>query len=458
VISDIFAVPIIDKYLIYAPLHSLATLVDRRGAISLRRAILEADYCPPATIEALLSTLRSPGSAAPQPRIGPINDPYFLGLIPTRLCNLSCLYCDFAGSRQPGSIMKLTTAQEAIEAYFQLARQSDLQEVEVHFFGGEPFFAENVVHFAVAYAESRAQELGLRVRFEATSNGVYNPERCRWIADYFDTIVLSLDGPEDIQEGQRPAKNGRKTAQTVIRNARILSEGPVELVIRSCVTQATVNRLPEIASWIASEFIPSTVCFEALTPSILSKKAGLYPPDPWDFARNFILASDILEEAGIETALSTVVLHNLRTSFCPVGQDALIISPDGSIDACYLMQDDWKRAGLDMHLGWLKDGKFQIDPKAVRRVRNNSVYDKPLCTACLCHYHCAGGCHINHSVAHSGGAYDSLCLQTRLITIASLLKRLGQDSLMHTWLDDRRALEISAWQSTDLLTSRGFFE
>ena len=453
-ISDIFAVPIIDKYLIYAPLHNLASLVDQRGAISLRNAILETDYQPPASVEPLLAILRLPGHSVPQPRTGPIKNPYFLGLIPTRLCNSSCLYCDFAGNRQPGSTMGLKTAKEAIEAYFQLARQSDLPWVEVHFFGGEPFFAENVVHFAVAYAELRAQELGLRVRFEATSNGIYRADRCRWIANYFDTIVLSLDGPEDIQERQRPANSGRKTAQTVIRNAKILSEGPVELVIRSCVTQATVSRLPEIASWIAGEFLPGTVCFEALTPSVLSKEAGLHPPDPWDFARNFILASEILEKAGIETTLSTVVLHNLRTSFCPVGQDALIISPDGAIDACYLMQADWKRAGLDMRLGWLKEGKFQIDSEAVARVRNNSVYEKQLCTACLCRYHCAGGCHINHTVARSGGVYDSLCLQTRLVTIASLLKRLGQESLMHTWLNDRQALETSAWQPTDLLTAR----
>jgi hypothetical protein len=38
-----------------------------------------------------------------------------------------------------------------------------------------------------------------------------------------------------------------------------------------------------------------------------------------------------------------------------------------------------------------------------------------------------------------------------MITIAGLLKRLGQTELAETWLTDREAMELSAWQSTDEL-------
>jgi uncharacterized protein len=447
-VIDVFSVPIGDRRLVYAPLHRLAALVDRHGAEQIR-AGLQTEAPAHEAVAPILERLRSAGSAPPKRREGPLEDPLFLGLIPTRGCHLGCRYCDFPASPSGNPVMGLRLARETIDAYLDLLSSSGRDRGEVHFFGGEPFDAEEVVHFAVEYASARAAELGIAVRFEVTTNGAYSAGRCEWIADHFDSVVLSLDGPPDIQDRHRPTLTGRGSSGVVQRSARILSDGSCELILRACVTQETVGRMEEIAIWMSHGFVPGAVCFETLIPTPRSDAAGLGPPDPWSFARGFLLAARILASAGIAAAMSTADTGSCRAYLCPVGRDALIVSPDGGIDGCYLPRDSWR--GLDLSLGSVRAGRLDVDAEALQRVRGNSVLDKPLCADCLCRYHCAGGCSVGHITDRPPGEYDATCIQTRLVTIGRLLDQLGCQETVDEWLADKPALEASALQASDRL-------
>lgn len=479
---DIFAVPVVDQILIHAPLHDLVALVNPPAAAQLRAAIGGADIAASPAIEPLLDHLRSAGQPAPASRTGAIEDPLFLGIIPTRGCNLACVYCDFAAPETHHRTMEFSLARGVIDAYLRLVADSGGGQARVQFFGGEPFFAPEVVQFVVEYAGLRSAELGLAVEFEATTNGIFSPSQCRWIADHFDTVVLSLDGPAEVHDLHRPASSGRGTFGPVVRNAQMLSESAVNLVIRACVTEASVSRMPDFAAWLAWTLRPSTVCFESLSGSPRSAASGLAPPDPWRFAQMFIRAAHILEPFGIDVILSTADIDARHVTFCPVGKDALIVSPDGSIDACYLLEHDWRRRGLDMHLGQARPAPpstgrstnstecgtdrpgrmpvapepgpltvLDVDPAAVQRVRAMNVDHRPLCADCLCRFHCAGGCHVHHDTSAAPGQFDNLCIQTRLVTIARLLMRLGRSDLADAWLADQAAMEASVWQSSDRL-------
>jgi uncharacterized protein len=367
---------------------------------------------------------------------------------------MACRYCGFAISPDSSLAMSLETARSAVNAYLKLLCEAGQSLADIHFFGGEPFFAPEVVHFIVPYARSRAAELGLTVRFEATTNGSYGKSRCQWIADHFDTIVLSLDGTADIQDYLRPSPGGAGTYDIVAQSARIFSEGDVKLVLRACVTEDTAGRLPEIAGLIVQNFRPDTVCFETLTPSPKSLSAGLAAPDPYLFARNFHAAAGILEAAGIEAVHATAVVSTNRVTFCPVGQDALIVSPDGSVDGCYLLAEEWQQQGLDMHLGRLDPAEetLLIDSQALQRLRRLSdVRHKSLCQNCFCQFLCAGGCHVHHDTTGRPGSYDALCRQTRITTIVALLKRLEQGDITEAWLADQSALAVSAEHRNDRL-------
>jgi len=444
---SVFSIPVGNKFLLYAPLHSFAALVNQQAVAEVRRNLL-APLSPSRFIE----TIKMPDEVPPHARDGAL-DPLFLGIIPTRSCNLDCKYCDFAAPKHSSPVMDVALARDAINSYLVLKQSSGASKAEIQFFGGEPFYAEEVVRFSVEYATRRAAELGLQVHFEVTTNGMYRSDLSHWIAENFNAVVLSLDGPKDIQDQLRPARNGKSAFDRVFATAKMISQGSAELILRSCITKQTVNRMQEIAIWFCEQFNPSTVCFETMVPSELSAKAGLEPPDPWEFAQNFFLASEYLAEHNIMAVHATAETHTCRTSFCPLGKDALIVSPDGSIDACYLLQESWERRELDLHLGQMEGGNMNLPFSAIVRARNLNVESRSLCKNCFCRYHCAGGCYVNHDTSAFPGQYDALCIQTRILTIINLLKRLDQGDTLAEWLADRKLMEVSVLQPMDRLYS-----
>lgn len=404
----------------------------------------------------VIDTLKSRAVSPPMPRQGRF-EPAFLGLIPTRDCNLACEYCNFVTGGEREAVMSRETVRDAVAWYLDVVAQSGAQAAEVHFFGGEPFCAEEVVDFAFHAARLRAAEIGCTVRFEVATNGTFDEKRCRWVADSLDNVILSLDGPAEIQDRYRHRRGGQGSFESVARNARILSEGVAELSFRVCVTAETVDKVPEIAAWLCKDFFPTSVCFEPVQPTRQSEAAGLIPPDPLRFAQSFIQAAWILEDHGVDAVYAAADIQARRVSFCPVGSDAAIVSPDGGVSACYLLRRDWESTGLDLRLGQLEHGSITLDRDGVASARSLNVWNKPFCADCFCKWHCAGGCHVNHALPSVPGAYDRLCIQTRIIALRNVLKAMGRDDLTPALLADANALESVVWQAPDtMVTARGW--
>lgn len=308
-----------------------------------------------------------------------------------------------------------------------------------------------MVDVAVHRARARAAEAGLTPRFEVATNGLFDEGRCRFVGDYFDTVVLSLDGPEAVHNRHRPRKGGRGSYDTVARNARLLAQMPVELCLRICVTQDTVGSLETITHWLCQTFRPSAIAFETLQPTPESEAAGLRPPDPWELAVRCVRASSLATSLGVTPVYAAASIEAVRHSFCPVGRDTLIVSPDGRVSACYLPQREWTKRGLDLNLGQLDGrGRMHLDPAALERVRNLTD-SPPRCRHCLARWHCAGGCHVNHAYPECPDTYDAFCIQTRIITACRLLEELGGREAVQRLLDHRPALERLALHISDHL-------
>jgi uncharacterized protein len=449
--SHVFTIPVVDQFLVYAPLHDLAALVNRAALLDLKRALLTGQRAEDGELGALCSALRADCAPPPTPKSGPL-DPAFLGLLSTRQCNLACRYCGFVPSDDLPHTMDLELVRDVIEWYMAGVRESGYSQAEIHFFGGEPFYAPEVLDLAVHLARLRAQAFGSTVRFETATNGVFGEARCRWAADHLDTIVLSLDGPADIHDAHRPYRDGRGSYEIVDRSARILSEGACDLYIRSCVTDETAHRMPEVAAWFCQHYRPQGVCFEPVQPMETPRGSSFRPPNPFAYTRYFFEAAEILERSGIEPVYASADIHAQRVSFCPVGQDAVIVSPDGSLSACYLLEDEWQARGMDLHLGSVDgEGRVELDADALASTRRLNVWNKPACDKCFCRWHCAGGCHVNHPLSDTPGGYDRLCHQTRLIAVRSLLKSMGRQDLIRQLAQDDSALRRAACQTSDRL-------
>ena len=440
--SFIYVVLVRDRWLVYSPLHRVSALVNQAAVRELR------SHQGSGRLAELASQLHRDPERAPQPREGSVR-PQFLGLIPTRACNLRCVYCGFGAVQASSERMAPGLAVKAVNWMGEHAQRLEQQTLEVHFFGGEPFAAGEVMDVAVHRTRAVAAQRGLLPVLEVATNGVYREDLARFIGDYFDSVVLSFDGPREIHDRRRPRGDGRGSFEAVARTAHLLSQSPTELCFRICVAQDNVERLAEIVAWFSEEFQPSTIDFETLQPTPESRQAGLEPPDPYAFAVQYFRARRTAAQKGVEPNYAAALTGTPRLSFCPVGHDALIASPDGRISACYLPEREWQERGLDLHLGWLSEN-LELDTQAVGRVRR-LVAEKPRCERCFCRFSCAGGCHVHHSFPNCSKRYEDFCIQTRLITACSLLCELDQEPLAAEVMENRPAMEALALQASDRL-------
>jgi len=447
-LREIFLIPVKDKVLLHAPLHGLSAIINPTGAHLLRSALNGEKHQLPASYQNLVNIL-SEEVQPPEPRSGELQEPRFLGLLPTRDCNMCCRYCDFPVSKDRSlPAMSKDNCQEAIDTYFSFLLTNAIKQASIHFFGGEPFTAPELVFFAAEYAREKARYLDLSLHLEASSNGLVDKEFALWVSETFDCVVLSLDGKQPIQDYQRPARGSEDAFQTIVETGKILSDIPCNLILRSCITQESLSELFETVRWMAENFIPDTICLEPMSESERSNLNQLHPPDPWQFARTFIEAERFLRKRDIGCMLSTADLSLTTVSSCPVGHDALIMSPNGEINACYLPESSWLNKGKDMHLGRITKGNFEIPQDNLDRVRSYELGKQSLCKNCFCRYHCAGGCHVNHPSEGESGSYDEVCIRTRLVTIGKMLLNMNQKMILEEWLNDDHTLENTAlWEN-----------
>jgi len=446
VLDDVYVVPLVDRWLLHSPLRSTTAIVNTAAVRELKKA--DPDLV---RLGALSSLIESPPSDPPRPMRGPLK-PDFLGIVPTRRCNLNCLYCGFGAANASSSDLDPQLAVSAVDWMIEQARKNNAEGVDIHFFGGEPFVAPEVVDVVVHRARARSAERGLNCRFEADTNGIFDETRCRFIGDYFDSVVLSFDGPEDVHNRQRPAKGGDGSFETVSRNAVYLSRSPAELCLRVCVTSLNVKRLGSIAHWFCDQFHPAVINFEPLKPTTMSDRAGLQVPDPWEFAVRYIEAYRVASRFGVRVVYAAAAIERIQYTFCPVGRDTLIVSPDGTLSACYSLPEEWKAAGLDLTMGHLSAaGKMVLDQSAIEKMRNIPA-QRNRCRRCFAQWHCAGGCHLMNHRTNRGEDYDDFCTQTRLIAAYLLLDRLGDEESLQKMVRSRRAAEVLALVASDRLS------
>jgi uncharacterized protein len=449
--DDIYALPIGRHHLVYAPLHCAMALVNPTALEVVKRWRMGVAVPGPrcADMDDLIRRLDGPPSQ-PAGRSGDF-DPIFLGIIPTRACNLACRYCNFGARQASDANLDIGQACAAVEWMARQAVRRGRTHLDIHFFGGEPFMAGDVIDAVVHRARAIAAEQNLMPRFEVATNGVFNESRAGFVGDYFDTVVLSCDGFQSWHDRQRPMAGGAGSFEKVQQTAARLSRSTADLCLRICVTRENLDQLEPFTHWFAQTYGPAIINIETLKPTANGRANGLSPPDPFEFAVHCVKACRSIEALGIEAIYAAADITAVKQTFCPVGNDAAILSPDGRISSCYLLERQWQARGLDMNIGrQANGGAIAIDPEAVNRLRN-LVTQKPRCRHCFCRWTCAGGCHVSETCPGGPENYTDFCVQTRIVTACFLLDRLGLPDATDNLLADKNAMHRLAFQKDDTL-------
>lgn len=142
----------------------------------------------------------------------------------TQNCNLRCSYCPYTRmNKQQRGFSSNTMTKEIGEMAIDFLREhsSDNEKVTIGFYGGEPLINFKLIQHLTQYAKSAL--LGKKVSYTITTNGtLLTPRILKFLHENDCSLLLSIDGPENIQNKNRFFANGKGSFARVYENLRKL--------------------------------------------------------------------------------------------------------------------------------------------------------------------------------------------------------------------------------------------
>lgn len=396
--------------ILYAP---LASLIARANESAVAAALAFAK--DPGSIEdmtdderSVVQTLGERGffthRAYPRHEVG--FRPAQVTLFPTNNCNLRCSYCyafggEGGGNGEPLRRMDLRVAQRAIDLIARNAKERAAEGENIRNFlvsihgNGEPFCAFDLIQKIVWYGQDMAEELEIPVVFNAATNGVLSEEQLDFVIANFHSVNISFDGLPAFQNANRPMAGGRGSFGQVDHTMRRLVEAGVDFGIRTTVTAAMVDSMPEIVAFVADNypgieqlhFEPVWECGRCLTSTDTMPSAEV-------FTKRYLESLEVARERGVRLVFSGARQDMLVDTFCKVSSGSFTVTPTGDVTACYEVSyasDPRSKRFFFGHFDHELDD-FVFDQKVLDELSKLNVHNIRFCDDCFCRWHCAGDC------------------------------------------------------------------
>jgi len=323
--------------------------------------------------------------------------PRKLTIFPTTSCNLRCTYCYARGGARPRNV-DLGQCRAAIDFYTeQLAGSSDDPSerpsagLSLHG-GGEPTSVFSLVREIVRIFKESADARGLRSHVSVVSNGTFGPEILEWILSEKIGVSLSLDGIQEVQDRNRPFRNGRGSYELVAGNAAALVRDGREVAVRATVTGEDVIHMRSAVE-LARELGLASIHFEPVSICGRAEDSRVAECDPDDFAATLLDCFSKGLEYDVDVGYSGLrCLDQFLGRFCSACGDNFCLTPEGHISTCYevLEQDD--PAARVFFIGQVDRGEVRIDNGSVEHLRTRVADNMHACGSCFLRMNCAGDC------------------------------------------------------------------
>lgn len=143
----------------------------------------------------------------------------------TRDCTLNCSYCYTSGKyADPGarqSHMSKETCLKAVDFFCQGSRNSS--EPVICFYGGESLLKFDLMKEAVRYVKRKYDPD--KYNFNITTNGtILDKEIIDFFAENDFRVLISIDGPQRIQDRYRVSRDGKGSFHRVMENLAFLKQ------------------------------------------------------------------------------------------------------------------------------------------------------------------------------------------------------------------------------------------
>jgi uncharacterized protein len=265
------------------------------------------------------------------------------------------------------------------------------------FFGGETLLNFPVLKAALAYARTRAGELGKVVDFSLTTNAtLLRPEIIDFLLENDVGITISIDGPKEVQDRFRVFANGMGSYDVVLPRIKELLRrhrgrpvgARVTLTSAGLDVVSIFRHLTEEVGFHEVGFAPVTTAPQrghALSEGGFDGMLDQFRTLAAEFL-SFALADRPHGFSNVKDTLAEIHKGVAKAWPCGAGLGLLGVATDGEVALCH------RFAGSSGHrLGHVREGIDREQQAAF--LDENHIAEKTDCHRCWARPLCAGGCY-----------------------------------------------------------------
>ncbi|MEU9851995.1 radical SAM protein [Streptomyces sp. NPDC047974] len=369
----------------------------------------------------------------------------------TNVCNLACAYC-FAEGGDYGRITEAMGEHSVAWIFdFIATHAAPGQRVRFEFFGGEPLANLPVIRTICERARGIAERDGTRFLHRVSTNlTLLPPGTTDLFREYGFIVSVSIDGGRQVQDANRPSKNGKGSYDRILRNLRrVRAECGDAVTLVARMTIATAE--PRLKDSVRDLWRLDLFDHFQIYPGVYPVRTGTTVPvaltlgdrtlsEPQGGIRyiNHFLQPGIVEQfkefladyphlfdpgnrfQGVleyERTVQMISEGAAALAFCSGGRTYYTHSPDGSVSPCHRLVGD---EGFDVGTG--ERGITREHPEWRR-----SVDEHPVCGGCWARYLCGGGCRQeNHVATGDLNTLNTESCQYQLMLAEEVVKMLAR--------------------------------
>jgi radical SAM protein with 4Fe4S-binding SPASM domain len=324
--------------------------------------------------------------------------------LPTNDCGLGCKYCFSGAQPKKFGAIPWEIAKAAIDLGTRNAVLNRMRtgygELAIRFFGGgEPTEYWESFSSIVEYARASAKKSNVNVLIATITNGQVDEEHYEWFRNNIDEMSVSMDGPPEIQNAQRPTAEGKDSFDKSWKFLSTMDAMKKNIkAIRVTVTAETVGRMDEIARFFWDNLSRGYhVQFEPVYFSEVGRQ-NTKMPGGLDFVNGFRRVEEMeryrhskgWRHGSAETATKPLSIR--LGAYCDSLEGrGLFVTPDGYLSLCTeisVVEDPRKD---DYFIGRYDRAtkRFHVSEEGIAKIRKGTPW---WCRGCFAQFSCRGGC------------------------------------------------------------------
>ena len=399
----------------------------------LSRLLLRTNAAMAERFRSFVDTGERPGESALPVTTSETGDfaPNYITIACTNQCANSCVYCYGAPAHRGSSHLNLDFCRAALRFVGQQAKEHH-HVLNVSFHGiGEPTLHWPLFTECVEIVRRIQEVIGIQVHLTLCTGGQVSDTKALWIAQQFDHVRISLDGPADIQNAQRPRADGEDSLKGPLRLARAMREAGKPMRVNATVTSLSLKRMLEIVEFVAQDIGQIPVEFMPMFAPVWVDTRLIRPPQPDEFVAQFGRALDRGREVGVQVSYPALDPASLAHGASSIVSSHCCLAPPNVVTAFFDVPNEGSAAPELGAYGWYDatTGSLRFDHEKRRKLEREQACEE--CLGCPCSPHCLGPGGVKGRMPGKPGVAASDC-QARVGVLRELLRRAAPRRMQTT--------------------------